>query len=491
MMETPNTLHSGMCRCCSSEGTFKDIKTKYHWMGEEEVYAEMLTDCFDIKIQTPEDMDNGICEVCITQLRNAVNFKKQVLHTEEQFKRRLQGRDVKNPIKIESVEDPNDSDHLSDPDFTEEYEVPIKQEVEEKPKAKKRQAKPATPRAKKAKTEAESSQRVGWKLRRSMIAPREGKNTKSSKLKTIVISPKTEKPRKKRCKIIEIKPAPVNVSFKKLNEAHKHQANLKEILLCSNATPIRCRGSVGYACCFCSDQYRDPADLKQHTITSHDDTTKANYMKGESIVGFIVKLDITALRCNMCSSTIRELGHLMEHLKVAHDRPIITDLKNHLVPFRFESNLHSCVECSAEFSNFKVLLAHMNEHYRNCICEICGAGFVTKRILQAHSYRHITGDYSCRYCPKVFDAKLRMQEHERNVHVLMNKRNKCGYCGEKFTDYTKKNDHEVKVHGVKPVVLHCQACTKTFDNQRSLTVHTKTFHLMQRRSPKTSNPLKL
>lgn len=49
-MEMTNTLHSGMCRCCASEGTFKDIKTKYHWMGEEEVYADMLSDCFDIKV---------------------------------------------------------------------------------------------------------------------------------------------------------------------------------------------------------------------------------------------------------------------------------------------------------------------------------------------------------------------------------------------------------------------------------------------------------
>lgn len=333
---------------------------------------------------------------------------------------------------------------------------------------------------------------VGWKLRRSIkTLASDADTSKPSKMKTIIIKPKTEKPRKKRCKIIEIKPNPVKVSFKKLNEAHKHQANLKEILLCSNATPIRCRGSLGYACCFCSDQYRDPAELKQHNLTAHDDTIKANYMKGESMLGFIVKLDITNLKCSLCSVNIRELDNLMEHLKTAHERPILTDLKNHLVPFRFESVMHVCVECSVEFANFKVLLAHMNEHYRNCICEICGAGFVNKRILQAHSYRHITGHFSCRYCPKEFVAKLRLQEHERNVHVLMNRRNKCGYCGEKFTDYTKKNDHEVKVHGVKPLVLHCQACTKTFDNQRSLTVHTKTYHLMQRRSPKTSNPLKL
>lgn len=41
-------INSNMCRCCASEGTFKDVKTAYHWMGEQEIYSDMLRDCFDI-----------------------------------------------------------------------------------------------------------------------------------------------------------------------------------------------------------------------------------------------------------------------------------------------------------------------------------------------------------------------------------------------------------------------------------------------------------
>lgn len=39
-----------MCRCCAAEGIFKDIKTSYHWMGDEEVYGDMLRECFDVKV---------------------------------------------------------------------------------------------------------------------------------------------------------------------------------------------------------------------------------------------------------------------------------------------------------------------------------------------------------------------------------------------------------------------------------------------------------
>ena len=45
-------LNNGICRCCASEGSFKDFLTSYHWMGEEEVYADMLKDCFSISVST-------------------------------------------------------------------------------------------------------------------------------------------------------------------------------------------------------------------------------------------------------------------------------------------------------------------------------------------------------------------------------------------------------------------------------------------------------
>ncbi|XP_063544129.1 zinc finger protein ZFP2-like isoform X10 [Cydia strobilella] len=472
MMETPNTLNSGMCRCCSSEGTFKDIKTQYHWMGEEEVYAEMLTDCFDIKIQTPEDMDNGICEVCITQLRNAVNFKKQVLHTEEQFKRRLQGRDVKNPIKIESAEDPIDSDHLSDPDFTEEYEVPIKQELEEKPKAKKRQAKSATPRAKKAKTDAESSQHVPRQTPVVKMGPLI--TSAEKKLPNIISTSRL----KQSTSVIKAKKKPSQPKTSKGSEVFKNQQNLEIILRHSNATPTLGHRGIGYACFFCSIQFPDPADLKRHTLEFHDDNTRDPTLPPLRFEILSVKVDITNLKCTICFKRYAQLSDLLHHLRVDHDQPIHADAEKYLLPFRFDSDRLTCAVCDTEYTVFKKLLEHMNIHYRNYICDICDSGFVTKLGLRCHKRSHEYGDYQCDQCQKVYNTMVGLRYHIRCAHQGHDKRHKCAYCGERFSGLIMKTNHQKKAHGVAPTLAKCKACDKTFRSNKGLSEHYKVHHLM-------------
>lgn len=40
----------GLCRCCLSEGCYKDLGSEYSWMNDTEVYADMLLDCFDVGV---------------------------------------------------------------------------------------------------------------------------------------------------------------------------------------------------------------------------------------------------------------------------------------------------------------------------------------------------------------------------------------------------------------------------------------------------------
>lgn len=290
----------------------------------------------------------------------------------------------------------------------------------------------------------------------------------------------------KKKEIIEIKPnskSKALVKLKRKTEVEKHRDNIRTILYNSNATPIGRYAGIGYTCSFCNDQYTTPADLKTHTINQHEES-KPIFMEERAMHNYIVKLDITNLKCVLCQMNIDNLDRLIDHLKLEHDKCFHVGIKNHILPFKFDSDMIKCVFCGNDYSNFKVLLEHMNAHYRNYICDVCDGGFVNKKILQTHSYRHKTGVFNCSYCPKVFNNHIKKREHEKAVHICLNKRNKCGYCGEKFSDYTKKNNHEVKAHGAKPVVLKCQACDKTFDNQRSLTVHTKAYHLMEKHIPK-------
>ncbi|XP_030033817.1 zinc finger protein 260 isoform X2 [Manduca sexta] len=479
-MET--TIMNNMCRCCASEGAFKDIKTTYRWMGEDEVYGDMLKDCFDITLSA-SDSESGICEVCITQLRNAANFKKQVLHTEEQFLKHGQNKlfkpnIVKVELPVEDVLDGDDNNLSGDDAFSgAEYELPIKTEKVEEPKTKKRAAaKASTSRSKKQKTsDGEDTP-----------AKSEGdthKNSKSNQSK--VIHDKdvsndwtvTIKRNNTEIKNVFIKPLKSNQ-----REIQKHLHNIRTVLLHSNATPIRCCSSAGYECCFCLDRYLRAPDLKEHTLKAHNnDNVKNEFMKGYPISSYVVKLDITSLSCQLCSISIDTLEKFIEHLRAVHEKLLHSDIKNHILPFKFYGDVLECAVCSKNYESFKLLQEHMNNHYRNFACSICNAAFVNSRTLRAHSSRHKQGDFGCEYCGKVFDTHTKRVNHEKFVHIGDHRRNKCVHCSEKFVSYKKKMDHMVTQHGVQARVLRCMACDKTFHTRDQLTRHTKKDHLLERR----------
>lgn len=254
---------------------------------------------------------------------------------------------------------------------------------------------------------------------------------------------------------------------------------MREILLCTNATPIRSRGGIGYSCCFCADQYPDAADLKKHTIEGHDETVKASFMKGLDLSKFYVKMDITELKCNLCGSLIESIEGLIDHLKVIHKKIVYSEVKSQILPFQFHREGLQCYVCKNSFHNFRVLVEHMNTHYRNCICKDCDAGFVSQSILFQHAKTHKTGIFKCDYCLKIFETLLKKRAHERVVHTHTNALNRCGYCMETFKDYWQKEKHLSTVHGVSSV-FKCQACDRTFSQQRGLRIHTKRDHLMER-----------
>lgn len=195
----------------------------------------------------------------------------------------------------------------------------------------------------------------------------------------------------------------------------------------------------------------------------------------------VIKLDITYLNCALCDKDIYKLDDFIVHLKNEHKKQMHLDVKNHIVPFRFDTPELKCAVCTTEFGTFKLLQEHMNSHYGNYMCEICGAGFVTDRLRVCHVKRHGSGEFKCDQCDKTFNSKLKRRDHQKRTHLGLSARNKCKFCSERFVDYWKKINHMVKEHGVPPVVLKCTACELTFNNQRSLSRHTKKDHLLERR----------
>ena len=263
-------------------------------------------------------------------------------------------------------------------------------------------------------------------------------------------------------------------------EIHKHLENIRNILLHSNATPIKSHTGHGYMCGFCPEHFTIPTDLRIHTIQNHDSKEKSTYMKGYPITYYAVKIDITGLKCELCGQDIDRLETLMDHLQTEHNKTIHRDIKNRILPFKFEGEVLKCVLCPNTYDHFKLLVEHMNVHYNNYNCDICNAPFLSKRTFQSHMARHNQGEFSCTFCSKVFDTTGKKRCHEKFVHINSHKRNKCPHCDQKFASYVQRNKHMVREHGVKPVIFKCMACERTFTTKFKLTRHTKRDHLLER-----------
>ncbi|CAG9789656.1 unnamed protein product [Diatraea saccharalis] len=395
-----------------------------------------------------EGQEGGICEVCITQLRNAANFKKQVQHTEEQFKRRLEDNMFKPTIvklEVGPIDDEggNQSDNnLSDDMSGTEFDTPIKTETEET-KGKKR-TKGATTRAKKTKVEdAETSKRTDGE------------------------PPKRRKKKKKG----DESATPERV---------EHRVNLTAILQYSNASPFRDKTIRGFSCLYCAKYFLNIDDLRAHTA-QQSEKDRLNTMIDYKLSYTPIKLDITNLRCTLCNSEMKDLNELKDHLVSSHNKFIHRNIKDIILPFRLENGQNfTCVICSVVHISFKNLYHHMSSHYRNYCCKKCGAGYITIAALRKHGKTHAQGIFPCDYCDKSYTSLTKKRNHEKGVHTGGWLRNKCPHCPQIFVSYYDRSEHLVKEHNETPIVYPCNACNKIYKKKFELNRHIKHHHLQQR-----------
>ncbi|XP_052757169.1 zinc finger protein 431-like [Galleria mellonella] len=224
------------------------------------------------------------------------------------------------------------------------------------------------------------------------------------------------------------------------------------------------------------------SDLKRHTLERHNDVNQC-YINNISICDNIIKVDITSLRCKLCDSNIKSLEDLMEHLQNTHEVKIFTDIKNQMIPLKFDTKILTCAICDngAMYNKFKSLLEHMKVHYRNYVCQECDAGFINPAQLRVHMNFHDIGNYACEICRKVFTNGRTLKAHVRAVHIVKSQpAYKCGYCNESFQFFHSKERHLQKVHGVVMAPINCQACDKSFTTRSTYLAHMKLNHLMIR-----------
>lgn len=170
---------------------------------------------------------------------------------------------------------------------------------------------------------------------------------------------------------------------KRLSELDWQFDNIRTILKFSNATPVRCRVGTRFACSFCLDQFQTASELKTHTSQCHAND-KAEFFNARSLSRHIVYLDITNLKCKVCDKDMSGLEAIMDHLASAHDGIIHKQIKNQIVPFKYEGRNILCGVCNADIGGYTDLQDHMSEHYRNYVCGFCDLGFVIRSKMLDH-----------------------------------------------------------------------------------------------------------
>ncbi|XP_061725850.1 zinc finger protein 62 homolog isoform X10 [Cydia pomonella] len=465
----------GLCRCCLSEGCYKDLGSEYSWMSETEIYADMLLECFDISISQHPTGPNGsnrlICEVCITRLRDACNFKKQVLESEKKFVDMV-GRGEFRPkvllyqtqMKTEHImelEEETGADDSGEVEYLEEDTDFVDEDL--------------------LKNEDYGEASVSEDITVSTLAVKgkrgRPKKTAAKPEKKAKVAKTEEKPKKAVAKDTKYLSRAHDTKPKGRWTLETKQRNIESVLLYSNLIPfIWFRGK--YKCFYCTDTQKNSSELRCHYET-HDriNLTAAvkKYTQLQGNADAAIKVEITNLYCKLCSYKKEDLDELIQHLIDNHDVDYDLEIPNCFLPFRL-AGTPSCGTCHMQFDLITYLVIHANNHLKiGFICEICGKCFITERFYSWHLRDfHKEGGYECKYCDLILPSNPKKTLHERTAHQA--KVYKCSICDETLKSSYLKNVHLSEVHRVEENRIKCPHCPKVFPQANLMVRHVKCIH---------------
>ncbi|KAM3957675.1 uncharacterized protein ACR2FA_008388 [Aphomia sociella] len=460
------------CRCCLVRPPDKDLKMLHKYLGKSEIYCDMLKECFEIHMSVGnKEGDNGICEVCITRLRDACDFKRQVQQCQKEFQVQIAAglqvkdcRDVTTAVK-EEIPDADDDNGI--------YFLEIKEELSDFEDIKDDDDKKLAEML--GFSDVTIKKKTGKRRNKKLGLEKTNPDRKSKKIlsKPLKISLHA-------LSQMEKLKGPVS-SIRYVSENKKHKVNVDNVLKYSNCTPFSNKTLAGIVCAYCKDTHPNPESLRTHTQEVHKDD-ELNDNKRMDKNNLSIKMDITDLKCNLCNVSLDVIADLKKHLTKEHDIKFYHDVNDYILEFKLTaSEVLNCALCNSTFETFKMLLQHMNGHYRNYICDVCDLGFINKHRLKNHQRTHELGTFKCSFCEKVFSTRVRKMCHEKYTHNTSARyTTNCPHCDESFTSYYQRNRHMFKEHNTVAASYKCNICDKSFILKSKLTSHIKKVHLMER-----------
>ncbi|XP_059056463.1 zinc finger protein 43-like isoform X10 [Achroia grisella] len=480
-----------VCRCCLAEGCYKDISTEYFWMGKREVYSEMLSETFSVSIAYstaggPNSNSRLICEPCISRLRDASDFKRQVQECERTFMQHLDPGSTSTAgceltvepedVKIETVKL---EAHLSDvdvddgPDFGDDDD----DDLDDEPLTKF-----ATKVPKKESVDLldliDNSKAAEKRKSTTKVKATPAKKTKKETVKPTSSKPKPEKKKKGS---IDFK-----VKWKPKRKYNDQRDNAALIIECSNVTPFRWKRGA-FTCAYCCLTFGDFKGLKDH-VSEHPNKVEA--MRFARTIDNI-KVDISGLKCELCSQSIKDLDVLKDHLIIVHNKPMHKETGLGLMPYLLGGKEYLCIHCDERFELFTKLNSHINKHYPNNICFQCGKVFSAAHRLKAHLVIHDEQNgeqYKCTKCDQVFGTRVHRNNHLALTHGP-EYRYRCPYCNDSFKRYADRNKHLKQSHD-KKIEYACHLCSAVFAMCNQRTKHIKQVHIRHKQFVCTLCPYK-
>lgn len=257
-------------------------------------------------------------------------------------------------------------------------------------------------------------------------------------------------------------------------------SNVVLILKHSTVTPFSSNMST-FRCFYCNNFFVPFKELREHTETEHrnvcDDTIIKIIKSSQEIITYV---DISCIKCKLCDKKLESIDSLTQHLCKVHDKTFYDAAKKTrgVLGFDMSTDLPKCHICDRQFSYFRNLKVHMNEHYGHLVCFVCGKKFMSKKRYESHvSAAHTENErIECTLCDKILKTKAMLQYHLDKDH---RKRTvKCLKCPKTFPygQYMKRAHHMAEAHGIKRPVFKCETCDKEYQTVTSLNTHKRMIH---------------
>ncbi|KAJ0170002.1 hypothetical protein K1T71_014608 [Dendrolimus kikuchii] len=451
-----------VCRCClSTTGCFDVTESFYTESGVLELYADMLFECYGIKLSYLMEWGPSrlMCSSCVQQLRNAYNFKKQVKVAEKHF-----------------------IEYFSKKAFTKSYEFPVHLQIVVSEDKQKEKVVPAqekkliilVPKRKLEDTNLNEDvsipKKVVLNLANNIPLAKLAKDTVNIKeIKNVSDTSNVEQV--KNIKTVRILKQPSLFigppQPKQLSERKRIIITCETILKDTTACPFRHHKSW-FQCFFCAQDFMEINTLREHTLTTHQNINEE--IKNIKRFPRSLQIEISNLKCRQCDLALTDVNSLRGHFVDVHRKIIY---KECIADFKVNCSPYSCHLCERQFHVFRTLTTHLNEHYANCICDICGKSFLNSKRLKVHKRTHEHGTYPCKECGKVLKTKTSKANHMESAHSK--RLIKCQICFEPMKHYNERVKHMSLVHNITHKFT-CPICSREYSIKHYLATHMRQTH---------------